>query len=106
MARFLLLWHINLASWPMNDPKKNMELNERLWAVIENLMKKGVVKDYGIFPDGESGFAIGEGETAEVYRDVNMFLPYVSTKVQEIISLEKQKETIRALHAQMAAMTK
>jgi hypothetical protein len=83
------------------DPQKSRELNEILWAVLDDLMKKGLVKDYGIFPDGESGYLIAEGEAVSVYTSVNMFIPYVSCEVQEIIPFEKQKEIIRAL-SQMA----
>jgi hypothetical protein len=97
VARFHLSWRLNTASWPVGDPQKTLELNETLWAVMDDLMKKGLVKDYGIFPDGESGFLIGEGEAADVYMSVNMFIPYVSCEVQEIIPFEKQKELIRAL---------
>ena len=69
-------------------------------------MKKGIMKDYGIFPDGGSGFIIGEGETTNIYSAVNMFLPYVSCEVHEIISFEKQKEIQRALMAAADAMRK
>ena len=106
MARFLVSWRVNTASWPM-DPQKSLELNEKLWAVMDDLMKKGFVKDYGIFPDGESGFIIGEGETTNIYSAVNMFIPYVSCEVHEIISYEKQKEIVRAVcKAAIAAMKK
>ena len=96
MARFFVSWRINIASWP-KDPQANLQLNEMLWATVDDLMKKGLVKDYGIFPDGESGFIIGEGETTNIFMAVNMFSPYVSVEVHEIISYEKQKEIVRAL---------
>ena len=96
MARFHVSWRINTASWP-TDPQKSMELNEMLWSVLDDLMKKGLVKEYGIFPDGESGFLIAEGEVTDVYTGANMFIPYTSSEVHEIITLEKQKEIVRAL---------
>ncbi len=106
MARFLVLWQTNTASFP-HDPQKTLELNETLWSYMDDLMKKGLVKDYGIFPDGESGFLIGEGETTSLFKAVNMFMPYVSCTVHEIISYEKQKEIIRELcKAAIAAMKK
>jgi hypothetical protein len=41
------------------DLKAAMELNEKLWAVMDDLMKKGLVTDYGIYPEGQSGYLIG-----------------------------------------------
>jgi hypothetical protein len=76
------------------------------WGFIDDLMKKGLVKDYGVFPDGGSGFIIGEGEIINIYSAVNMFIPYVSCEVHEIISYEKQKEIQRALMAAVDAMRK
>ena len=105
MARFHVSWRINTASWP-KEPQASHELNETFWAVIDDLMKKGLVKEYGIFPDGESVFIIGEGDTTNIYGAVNMFIPYVSSEVHEIIPYEKQKEIVRALMAAIAAMKK
>ena len=106
MARFHVSWRINTLSWP-KDVQMAMQLNEALWAVTDDSMKKGLVKDYGVFPGGESGFLIGEGETIDVYKAVNMFIPWVSCEAHEIIPYEKQKETVRALcQAAIAAKKK
>jgi hypothetical protein len=107
VARFLVLWRVNpVAQWP-TDPSKYLELEEKMWAAIDGLMKKGEVEEFGVFPDAYSGYAIGKGEAADVYRDVSMFHPYFLAEVHEIIPLEKEKEITRAiLGAQIAAMQK
>ena len=107
MARFLVLWRVNpIAPFP-TDPSKTLELDEKIWAALDGLMKKGEVEEFGVFVDGYSGYAIGKGETVDVYRDVTMFHPYFLAEVHEIIPLEKQKEIIRALlKAQIAAAKK
>lgn len=65
MARFLTLWRMNpLAPWP-TDPSKALELGEKMWAGLDNSIKKGEIKDYGVFPDGRSGYAIAEGGATE-----------------------------------------
>ena len=107
MGRFLLLWRVNWDRWPVQDLSKHLEMNEKLWKVMDDLMKKGIVKDYGIFPEGESGFLIGEGDAITVFKNASMFVPYVSSEVHEIIPFEKQKEITRGiLQAQIAAMKK
>jgi len=107
VARFLVLWRVNpVAPFP-TDPSKYLELEEKMWAGIDGLMKKGEIEQFGVFPDGYSGYAIGKGETVDVFRDVAMFHPYVLSEVHEIIPYEKQKEIIRAiLKAQIAAAKK
>ena len=107
MARFLVLWRMNpVAPWP-TDPSKNLGLNEKMWAAIDGLMKKGEIEEFGVFPDGTSGYGIGKGETTDLYRDVNMFQPYILCEVHEIIPYDKQKEILRALcKAQIAATKK
>jgi L-rhamnose mutarotase len=65
VGRYLLLWRVNFSFWPM-EASKSLELNEKLWAAMDDLMKKGLVKDYGIFLDGQSGYLIAEGEAANL----------------------------------------
>jgi len=103
--RYLLLWRVNFSFWPM-EASKSLELNEKMWAAMDDLMKKGLVKDYGIFLDGQSGYLIAEGEAANLYMAANMFIPYVSAEVHEIISYEKQKEIMRAMLQAAAAAKK
>jgi hypothetical protein len=107
VARFFVLWHLNpTAPWP-TDPSKYLELEEKLWAGVDGLMKKGEFEEFGVFPDAHFGYVIGKGETVDVYRDICMFYPYIVCEVHEIISLEKHKEILRAvLKAQIAAMKK
>jgi len=95
-----------MAPWP-TDPSKYLELEEKMWAPIDGLMKKGEIEEFGVFPDAYSGYAIGKGEAVDVYRDVSMFHPYILNEVHEIIPYEKYKEITRAgLKAQIAAMRK
>ena len=107
MARFLVLWRVNPTAPFPTDPSKDLELNEKMWAAIDGLMKKGDVEEFGVFPDGYSGYGIGKGETVDAYRNVSMFHPYFLSEVHEIIPYEKQKEIIRALYkAKIAAAKK
>ena len=95
MARFLILWHRNpVAPWP-KDLKETVKLLETMWAGIDDLLKKGEIKEFGWFLDGKSGYAIGEGESATVIKDVSMFTPFEEFEVQEIVPWEKGKNAVR-----------
>jgi hypothetical protein len=96
MGRYLALWHVNLAVWPI-DPAESQKLNERMWAGIDGLFETGIIKEFGWFTEGRSGYAIGEGEAADIFRGVSWFIPFVELEVHEIIPYEKGKETLRAL---------
>jgi L-rhamnose mutarotase len=102
VGKYLLLWQVNFSFWPL-EPSKSLELNEKMWTAMDDLMKKGLVKDYGIFVDGQSGYLIAEGEADNLYMAANMFIPYVSAEVHEIVSYEKQKEIIRGMLRAAAA---
>jgi len=107
MAKYLAIWRSNpVAPWP-RDPVEYSKLVEKMWAVIDDAIKKGTVKEYGTFLEGTSGYAIGEGEATDAFRTTNMFLPYIHFEVHEIVPYEKEKEIVRALlKAQIAAAAK
>ena len=107
MARFLVFWRANLtAPWP-TDPVESLKLLEKMFAAMDDSIKKGAVEEYGFFPDGTSGYSISKGETTDVFRSANMWLPYLLFEIHEIIPYEKAKEILRAvLKAQIAAAKK
>jgi len=97
MARFLVLWKRNpVAPWP-RDPEEYLKLQEKMWAGIDHLVKRGEVRDFSYFLDGTSGYTLGEGEATDIFRDVSMLTPFYECEVHEIIPYEKGKETLRAL---------
>ena len=98
MARFLAIWKQNpMAPFP-TDPVKAAKLNEMMFAGIDKLMKKGEIIDFGMFPDGTTGFAISKGEAADVFRRVNMFQPYFLLEVHEILPYEVAKAISKEIY--------
>ena len=107
MVKFLNLWHFNPSAPFPTDPSKYLELMEMMFTTMDGMMKKGEIEDWGVFPEGFSGYAIGKGEIADLHKNILMFHPYVVSEIHEIISYEKSKETLRAvLKARIAAMKK
>ena len=97
MGKFLILWRSNLAAPAPEDPAEYLEFMEKMWAGVDGLREKGLVKELGNFLDGISGYAIAEGEAAEVYNAMSMFIPFVVAEaVHEIIPDEKGREIDRA----------
>ena len=97
MTKYLMIWHQNPMVPTSMDPEKSLALNEKMWAALDDMKKKGTVLEFGYFLDGTSGYAIGEGTGEMAFRATCMFLPYVIQEVYEIISYEKGKEIVREL---------
>jgi hypothetical protein len=75
--------------------------------MLDGMMKKGEMEEWGIFPEVHSGYLIGKGEAVDALRNVSMFFPHIVCEVHEIIPYEKYKETLRAVRkAQIAAIKK
>lgn len=106
MTRYLILWRMNPAApWP-TDPSKGSELNEMMWMAIDRFKHEGLLEDFGFFPDGTSGYAIGKGDAIGVFSSLNMFIPYMLADVHEIIPYEKGKKALREVLAQMTQLQK
>ena len=104
MGRFLVLWYQDpVAQWP-TDPSESLKLNERMMGTIADLMKKGEIEEFGFFTDGTSGYVISKGEAVDIFRRANMFQPYITVEVHEMIPFEKGREISRAVwEAKIAA---
>jgi len=97
MARYLVLWQNNpVAPWP-TDPSEALKLNEKMYATMDDLIKKGEIEEFGWFPDANSGYVISEGESVDIFRRSSMFQPYIIAEHHEIIPYEKGKEISMAV---------
>ena len=90
------MWTQNpTAPWP-TDPAEALQLNEALWAAVDDLMKKGEVTEFGWFLDGTSRYAIGESDAVTIFTNVTMFSTYFNMTVEEIIPYEVGKQVNKA----------
>ena len=101
-----MLWRMNPAApWP-TDPSKGAELNEKMWMAIDSFKQEGLLEEFGFFPDGTAGYAIGKGDVTDVFSRLSMFIPYMLSEVHEIIPYEKGKKVLREVMSQMAQLQK
>jgi hypothetical protein len=102
----LVLWRQNpSAQWP-EDPVDIAKLRENMWTGIDNLIKSGDIKEFGFFLDGISGYAIGNKDSATAFKNVNMFLPYYTSEIHEIMPYERGREILNALWKAQAATSR
>ena len=91
MGRYLVLWHTNPSVMPTAPVEKQKHLETAI-AGVDGLIKKGLVKEMGYFLGGSGGYAIAEGEAADVFGGLYGFPPFYEPKVQEIMPWDKGKE--------------
>ncbi len=96
MGKFLILWSLNPTAPFPTDPEELLQFYEKVWAAIDDLIKKGEITEMGAFMDGISGYVIGEGESVTIFKNLNMFTPFWTFEVYEAIPLETAKEIWRA----------
>jgi len=108
MAKYMILWHGNPnAQWPM-DPAAVTQLNEMMFAGIDEALKSGQLLEFGWFPSSSSGYAISSGEAKDAFMNAFKNYPWIEMEVHEIIDYETGKgiarQVLKAQAEQMAAM--
>ena len=94
MTKFLVLWRRNmLAPWP-TDRREIAENMEAMFEAIERYMDAGMIKENGLFADGDSGSFIFEGTSADVLKMTSFFGPLIQYEVKEMIPYGIGKKTI------------
>jgi hypothetical protein len=96
MGRYLALWEADYAKIPL-------DLKERKagWAVLLDMvkqdMKKGLIKEYGVFVGVPNGFSIMEGTEVEVSAAIQNYIPFFFYKVYPIASIDQVEQVIKGL---------
>ena len=92
MPKYLYLWRLNFSQVRLDSVEMG-KLQERLFAVIEENLKKGGLKDWGMYLDGVHGFAIRECEGTELMTGIMSFAPYIEVlAVHEVLILDKARK--------------
>jgi hypothetical protein len=93
MGKYLTLWETDTSRVP-EDPKEQLELFTRLANMVQEDLKNGPTKDFGMFLGGDSGYAIDEGTEEEVAMANMKYYPVVKSTVQQVISADQIQKII------------
>lgn len=88
MGRYLSLWEIDPSKLP-EDPEEQFELFNRLLDMVKEDIKNGIIKDFGTFLDGNSGYSIDEGTEEEIVLSTMRYCPYVKCNIRPVISIDQ-----------------
>lgn len=96
MGKYLYLWEIDRTKIPM-DPKERGVGFSMLLEMVKQDLKKGITKDWGVFPGEFSGYSVVEGTEVEIMNQVQQYTPFVYFKVYPIASVTQTEQMIKAL---------
>ena len=80
MAKFFCSWETDTSRLP-TDPKEMMAMEMKMLEMTKQSLKEGGASDWGCFIEGHKGYAIGEGDAADVAKALWQFVPYVKFDV-------------------------
>ena len=96
MSKFLNLWEGVPGTMPV-DPKQRAELLGKMMEMTKKAMDDRQITDWGIFPGGSSGYAIGEGSVADMLKGTMQFAPYIRFTVHPVLSLKEMGEVMKSM---------
>ena len=96
MGKYLMLWKIDATKVPVS-PKERGAGWSALIEMVKQDIKKGQIKDWGVFVGEGNGYSVMEGTEVEVMNALQRFTPFVRFKVHPIGSLTQVEEMLKAL---------
>jgi hypothetical protein len=96
MPKYLMLWSLDKAYIPA-DSKERGGGWSLLMELVKQDLKKGVSKDWGLFPSEGAGYCILEGTNVEIMKTTEQYVPYVDFETYPIASVDEAHELVQAL---------
>ena len=96
MGKYLLLWEFDRTRIPVDSKERAFGMN-LLAELVKQDMKKGSIKDWGVFPGEFSGYAVVEGSELDIMNFIQQYTPFVYFKVRPVGSLAQVEEMIKAM---------
>ena len=88
MAKYFISWEADEHLWPI-DSKGQAELAVKLGELVQRAMKEGKMTDWGTFIGGDRGYAMGEGDAADLYAELQQYHPYIDFMVHQVLSIDE-----------------
>jgi hypothetical protein len=96
MGRYLVLWEADESKIPIAPDERKIGW-QMATEMVEQDIKDGLVKDYGVFIGQPNGFTIAEGTRDEIINMTIKFMPFFRFKVMPLASIDQVKEAIKTI---------
>jgi hypothetical protein len=100
MPKFLVLWKGVNARVP-EKPEDRMKQDTMLTKMVQDDLKSGKLKDFGIFAEGGGGYVIFEGNEAELALETSKYYPFADFEAHVVLTADQNMDVLKKL-AQMA----
>ena len=97
MGKYLLLWELDRTKIPVDLKERGVEFN-MLMKTIKQDIKKGILKDWGLFVGENHGYSVVQGTEVEVIKAIQRYTPFVYFASHPIASVTQAGEMIKALN--------
>ena len=96
MGKYLLLWELDRTKIPEDPKERGVEFN-MFMKLIKQDIKKGILKDWGLFVGEDHGYSVIQGAEVEVIKTVQQYTPLVYFAAHPIASLDQEGKMIKTL---------
>lgn len=96
MGKYLMLWELDRTRIPLAIKERGDGFT-LLMDMVKEGIKKGSLKEWGVFPGEFAGCSVFEGTEVEIMNEVQKYAPFVYFKVHPIGSVAHVDEMIKAM---------
>jgi hypothetical protein len=96
MEKYLLLWEFDRTKIPVDPKERGVGFN-MLMEVITQDIKKGILKDWGLFVGQHHGYSVVQGTEVEVIKASQRYTPFVYFAAHPIASVNHAGEMMKVL---------
>ena len=96
MGKYLMLWELDRTRIPMDIKERGAGFN-MLMEMVKEDMKKGSLKEWGVFPGEFAGYSVFEGTEVEMMNEVQQYAPFAYFKVHPLGSVAQVDQMIKTM---------
>ena len=96
MGKYLLLWELDRTKIPVDPKERGVEFNMLMKAIKQDI-KKGILKDWGVFVGEHNGYSVVQGTEREVIKTSQRYTPFIYSAAHPIASITHAGEMIKVL---------
>jgi hypothetical protein len=96
MEKYLLLWEFDRTKIPVDPKERGVGFN-MLMEVISQDIKKGILKDWGLFVGESHGYSVVQGTEVEVIKAIQWYTPFIYFASHPIASVNQAGEMMKVL---------
>lgn len=96
MPRYLVNWELDPGKVPIS-PKERAAAWSPMLDMVENDMRRGVLKEWATCIGEEKGYGVAEGSELEIAGMCQQYVPYVRFTMHPLMSLDQMRELLQVL---------